>query len=79
MKRLKLYDTTIRSYVSNSDRKKFKKIAYKNEMTISDLNRQLIKLVIKLDEMDKLSNRLCLKDNDLDRIINSIGGVINSR
>lgn len=75
--RLKLYDSTIRIYVSKKDKAKFRKIAFKNKMTISELSRKLILLIIKLDESNKIDLIQDLTDNDIKTILNSMGGVFH--
>ena len=75
--RLKLYDSTIRTYISKKDTVKFRKIAFKNKMTVSELARKVILLIIKLDESDKLDLRQELTDNDIKTILNSMGGVFH--
>ena len=51
--RLKLYDDLIRLSISKKDKAKFRKIAFRNKMTMSEYCRLLIKFVISLDELDK--------------------------
>lgn len=75
--RLKLYDSTIRIYISKKDKVKFRKIAFKNKMTVSELSRKLILLIIKLDESNKIDLRQDLTDNDIKTILNSMGGVFH--
>lgn len=75
--RLKLYDSTIRIYVSKKDKAKFRKIAFKNKMTVSELSRKLILLIIKLDESNKIDLIQDLTDNDIKTILNSMGGVFH--
>lgn len=70
--RLKLYDTLIYTYLEKSDKSKFKKIAYKNKMTISEFNRYLIKLIIKIDESNKLNNQSKLNEKDIVFLLNNL-------
>ena len=76
--RLKLYDSTIRAYISKKDKAKFRKIAFKHKKTVSDLMRDLIYLMIKLDEANKLDLNRELNETDIDNLISSLGGIINN-
>lgn len=70
--RLKLYDDSIQTYVEHSDKVKFRNIAFKNKKTISEFNRYLIKLIIKLDEANKLNNKVNLTEDDIVGIVKSL-------
>ena len=75
--RLKLYDDKLIIKIEHKDKVKLKRIAFKNKRTISDLNRLLIKMYIKLYDSNKLNNKVVKDDEDLFRAINMIGGMIN--
>ncbi len=77
MNRLKLYDDSIYTYLEHRDKVKFRKIAFKNKKTVSEFNRYLIQLIIKLDELNMLNSKLELNENSLNKIINSLGGTMN--
>lgn len=72
--RLKLYDALIKTYISNKEKKKFRKIAFQNKKTVSDFNRMLIQLVIKLDEMKNQKSNFELTSKDINTLLNSIWG-----
>lgn len=75
--RLSLYDDSIYTYLEHSDKIKFRKIAFKNKMSVSEFNRRLILLIIKLDEMNKLNSKLDLSENNISQLLNSLGGTFN--
>ena len=77
--RLKLYNDIIRTYIEHSDKAKFRKIAFSHKMTVSEFNRYLIRLVIKLDESNKLNSKLEVNEKNLDELVNSIGGIFNHK
>ncbi len=77
--RLKLYDDLIYTYLSHKDKIKFKKIAYNNKKTISEFNRSIIQLVIKLDELGKLDYSVNNKEKELYKLIDSLGGMLDRR
>ncbi len=66
--RLKLYDDNIHTYISHKDKVKFRKIAFKNKKTVSELNRYLIHLVIQLND----ANNLKMKSNELTSFLSKI-------
>ena len=76
--RLKLYDSIIRTYISKKDKNKFKKIAYRHKKTVSEFNRYLIYLIVKLDEANKLDFNRELNEKDINNLVSSLGGIINS-
>jgi hypothetical protein len=72
-KRLKLYDDILMISISKKDKIKFRKLAFKNNKTMSDFNRYLIKFAILVDELD--SNALS-RDNfilETDKILSMLG------
>lgn len=71
--RLSIYNDVIYTYLEHSDKIKFRKIAFKNKKTISELNRLLIKLIIRLDEMNKLNSRQEITIDNISSLLNSIG------
>lgn len=75
--RLKLYDDAIYTYLEHSDKVKFRKIAFSHKMTISEFNRHLIRLIIKLDEMNKLNSKLESNEESMEELLNLIGGIFN--
>lgn len=77
MNRLKLYDDSIYTYLEHRDKVKFRKIAFKNKKTVSEFNRYLIQLIIKLDELNILNSKIELNENSINQIINSLGGTMN--
>lgn len=72
MNRLNLYKSTIYTYLEPKDKAKFRKIAFKHKKSVSEFNRYLIQLIIKLDEMKKLNNKQKLNDMDIESIISEI-------
>lgn len=77
MNRLKLFDDSIYTYLEHRDKVKFRKIAFKNKKTVSEFNRYLIQLIIKLDELKILNSKIELNENSINQIINSLGGTMN--
>lgn len=77
MNRLKLFDDSIYTYLEHRDKVKFRKIAFKNKKTVSEFNRYLIQLIIKLDELNILNSKIELNENSINQIINSLGGTMN--
>lgn len=71
--RLKLYDDLIYTYIGHSDKVKFRKIAFKNKMTVSEFNRYLILLIIMLDDSNKLNSKLENTEKSILNLINKIG------
>lgn len=71
--RLNLYNSAIYTYLEPKDKTKFRKIAFKHKMSVSQLSRYLILLVIKLDDMKKLNNQKELTDADIVTLLSQIG------
>jgi hypothetical protein len=71
--RLKLYDSTIYTYLEPKDKAKFRKIAFRHKKSISEFNRYLILLVIKLDEKKKLNKKNELTEEEITDVLNIIG------
>lgn len=71
--RLSIYNDVIYTYLEHSDKVKFRKIAFKNKKTISEFNRLLIKLIIRLDEMNKLNSKQEITADDISSLLNNIG------
>jgi hypothetical protein len=70
--RLKLYDSTIYTYLEPKDKAKFRKIAFRHKKSISEFNRYLILLVIKLDEKKKLNKKNELTEEEITDVLNII-------
>ena len=66
--RLSLYDDYIYTYLEHNDKIKFRKIAFKNKMSVS---------VIKLDEMKKLNSKKETAENIISQLNNLLGGINN--
>lgn len=75
--RLKVYDDKLIIKIEHKDKIKLKRIAFKNKRTMSDLNRLLIKMYIKLYDSKNLNNKVVKDDEDLFKAINMIGGIFN--
>ena len=71
--RLNLYNSTIYTYLEHKDKVKFRRIAFKHKKSVSEFNRYLILLIIKIDEMTKLNNQKELTDLDLVKLLSEIG------
>ena len=71
--RLKLYDSTIYTYLNKKDKLKFRKLAFKNKMTVSEFNRYLILLVLKSADENKLCDNLEKTNKEVDRFLTFIG------
>lgn len=71
--RLNLYNSTIYTYLEHKDKVKFRRIAFKHKKSVSEFNRYLILLIIKIDEMKKLNNQKELTDLDLVKLLSEIG------
>lgn len=75
--RLSLYNDYIYTYLEHNDKIKFRKIAFKNKMSVSEFNRKIILLVIKLDEMKKLNSKKDTTENIIFQLNNMLGGINN--
>lgn len=71
--RLNLYNSTIYTYLEHKDKVKFRRIAFKHKKSVSEFNRYLILLIIKIDEMKKLNNQKELTDLELVKLLSEIG------
>ncbi len=71
--RLSLYNSAIYTYLEPKDKAKFRKIAFKHKKSVSEFNRYLILLIIKLDEMKRLNNQKELTDADIVTLLSHIG------
>lgn len=71
--RLKLYNESIYTYLEHNDKVKFRKIAFKNKMTVSEFNRYLIQLIIKLDEANSLNSKVEFNEKNISNLISKIG------
>lgn len=71
-KRLKLYDNSIYTYLESSDKEKFKRIAFKNKKTISELNRSLIKIFIKLYDYYRLNDKKNINEREISDLLSEI-------
>lgn len=70
--RLSLYNSAIYTYLELKDKNKFRNIAFKNKMSVSQFNRYLILLVIKLEELKKLNGQKEITDKELLTILSQI-------
>ncbi len=70
--RLKLYSSAVYTYLEPKDKAKFRRIAFKNKKSISEFNRYLIRLIIKLDELKKVNKQKELTDKDITILLSSI-------
>lgn len=70
--RLSLYNSAIYTYLESKDKNKFRNIAFKNKMSVSQFNRYLILLVIKLEEIKKLNGQKEITDKELLTILSQI-------
>ncbi len=77
--RLKLYNDSIYTYLSHKDKIKFRRIAFNHKMTVSEFNRRLIQMIIKMDDNKKIESQIELIENDFSDIVHSLGGSINHR
>lgn len=74
--RLKLYSSAIYTYLEPKDKAKFRKIAFKNKKSVSEFNRYLIHLIIKLDELKKVNKQKEITDKDITILLSEIGRII---
>ena len=75
--RLKLYDDLIYTYINKKDKIKFRKLAFKNNMSVSEFNRYLIKLFIKMNECSKANLQKEEYKEQLNKIACLLGGIFN--
>ena len=75
-KRLKLYNTRVTIRLNNKDKKRLRKYAYKEECTMSEYCRNLIKLSLLLKELDVLKQDQSKKEEELDKLINKFGSLL---
>ena len=59
--------------ISYEDKEKFRKIAFRNKKTMSELNRELIQFVILMDDMNSLDFKNNETENELNKILNKLG------
>lgn len=71
--RLKLYDDTLILSINKKDKNKFRKIAFKNKKTMSEFNRLLIKLIIRIDEVNKRDNENIKLYKDINNLLLELG------
>lgn len=74
--RLKLYNSIVYTYLESKDKAKFRKIAFKNKKSVSEFNRYLIHLIIKLDELKRIKKQKEITDSDIANLFSEIGRII---
>ncbi|MBE6152745.1 MAG: hypothetical protein E7166_00765 [Firmicutes bacterium] len=72
MDRLKLYDDILTISINKKDKIKFKRIAFKNKMTMSEFSRLLIKTAILINDLDKKEIDTIKSTTQIDNIISTI-------
>lgn len=77
--RLKLFDDTLITYIEHKDKVKIRNIAFRNKKTLSEFSRYLIKLIIRIDELNKIKNKTNSNMDEIDILINSIRRDINKK
>lgn len=77
--RLKLYSSAIYTYLEPKDKVKFRKIAFKNKKSVSEFNRYLIHLIIKLDELKKVNKQKEITDKDITILLSELGGLFYNK
>lgn len=70
--RLKLYDSLLKVYLSKTEKNKLRKIAFSNKMTLSEYTRNLVRLAIYINEVQKDSIK---SDYNLSKIDYILGGL----
>lgn len=76
-KRLKLYDTSIEIVINHKEKEKIRKIAYKNNITMSEYIRHLINFAIEINNINNSDNKISVSNKNIDKIIGLLGGNFN--
>lgn len=76
-KRLKLYDTSIEVCINKKVKDKLRKIAYKQNITMSEYVRCLINFAIAYNDINNFDNKKKLSTGAVDKLIFLLGGNIN--
>ena len=71
--RLKLYDDLIYTYIEPKDKIKLRQIAFKHKKSVSEFTRCIIKIIIKLDELNALDSKRQIVLKNITNLINLIG------
>ena len=71
--RLKLYDDYLTLIINKKDKAKFRKIAFRNKMTMSEYCRLLIKFAISLDELSKSELEDIKTNHEINTILTLLG------
>ena len=64
----KKYEKVIYTYLSSNDKIKFQKIANKHGKSVSELSRQLIKIIIQFDKLGFMNEKLQKEEKKLANI-----------
>lgn len=72
-KRLKLYSDSLVFSISKKDKIKFRSIAYKNRMTMSELCRRFVKIIILLESTYNYENKKEVNNAELEKILTILG------
>ena len=76
-KRLKLYDTSIEICISKKNKEKLRKIAYKNEITMSEYIRRLIDFAIANNDFNISKCKNEMSSKNFDDTLSLLGGIFN--
>lgn len=68
-----MYDTSIEVIINKKDKEKFRNLSYKNSKTMSEYTRELIKIVILFDEMNKTGHKNKESKSEIASILNGLG------
>jgi len=75
--RLKLYDTSIEICISKKVKEKLRRIAYKQNVTMSEYVRCLIDFAIAYNNINNFDNKMKLSTGAVDKLIFLLGGNVN--
>ena len=73
-KRLKLYNSILKLKITNSDKEKLRKIAFSKNMTMSDYMRNIIKIIIELNNTINQKQKSLNSDKKINSLIEILGG-----
>ena len=73
-KRLKLYNSILKLKITNSDKEKLRKIAFSKNMTMSDYMRNIIKIIIELNNTIDQKQKSLYSDQKINSLIEILGG-----
>lgn len=76
-KRLKLYDTIIEICISKKNKEKLRKIAYKNNITMSECIRRLIDFAIANNDFNISKCKNDMSSKNFDDTLSLLGGIFN--